>query len=117
MIDVNDYNGVIRIHAGGLQVYIKNELQDEVVSQLATRFPEDENGPIPFEEGATRDELGWECLMFMEQLNIDDFNSAIDEMLPLFIEGSLVGYAWGEKNQQEYQAMFNTFHLAPANEE
>lgn len=111
MININLLNGVIRVHAGGMQIYVKDELQEAIVEQLVKLYPEDSNGPIAYDKDSNWEEMGWECLTFMEEMNVEDFEKNIDKMKPLYIEGELVGYAIGEENQLAYQKMFNTFTL------
>lgn len=107
MINVNDYNGVVRVHAGGMQVYVKNEWQLYVVSEFVRLFPEGEKGPIEFDCEAEWEMMGWEALMFMEEMNIKDFNSSMDSLKPLYMEGACIGYALGEEHQNSYQQMLN----------
>lgn len=111
MINVNLLNGVIRVHAGGMQIYVKDELQEAIVEQLVKLYPENGNGPIDYDKDSNWEEMGWECLTFMEEMNIEDFEKNIDKMKPLYIKDELVGYAIGEENQLAYQKMFNTFTL------
>ena len=113
MIDANELNGIVRVHAGGMQSYVKEELQHWIVEQLVRQYPEDNNGTIPFdEEMGCWEEMGWDALMFMDDVNIEDFNKDKALMRPLYIEGMLVGYSIGDEHQQTYQAMFDTFVLA-----
>lgn len=115
MIDVNQYNGIIRVHAGGIQIYVNDAMQEGIVSQLVKHFPENPTGRIEFDPHATWDDMGWEALTFMEDMNKDDFNRCMDQLRPLYIEGELVGYAIGNEHQTAYQAMFNAFTLKESN--